>query len=343
MKKFLYYGILLLVVVKESKETECLTCGKNLKCKFNEDLNLAHKDFSVFFYPVNGSEESLADCKWHSEGYDCIEVKDVKCQHSVSDIAVISLPTRFVSRAGNFKCKADGDGLESIIPCHFPERQGNDQNASCEATTVSDEGVLIVNISLPIDVESFQVELDEKMIFNYTIEEYKRSSACNSEAEITQDIFTVQLNVSGDTHVHCTCSLNHPTSQHEVIECTSSRDTNTEVSLVVVILPLLFVVGLLIAAATILLLRKRRSRGCCDTASPFCGDINYSSSSSSNNSSNSSSSCNSSTSIIHDSTQESRSSMKSKHSIRGKLNSEGRLTDSFSPILRDRDSLENVQ
>lgn len=67
--------------------------------------------------------ESLAHCMWADGIYDCIEQEGVKCYQPVSDFAVISLPTRFVNKAGSYKCKADGDGIDSIIPC-FPEKQG---------------------------------------------------------------------------------------------------------------------------------------------------------------------------------------------------------------------------
>lgn len=63
----------------------------------------------------------MVDCVWVRNGLQCISQEGFDCKQPVSQIAEISLPTRFVSRPGTYKCIA-GYGHGNVQPCQAGKR-----------------------------------------------------------------------------------------------------------------------------------------------------------------------------------------------------------------------------
>ncbi|XP_025103103.1 uncharacterized protein LOC112569512 [Pomacea canaliculata] len=119
-RKRTFLLILLFAGTQSNTETECeATEGLTLKCKFPKNMESTETDFLIYFYPDNGKTELLADCSWNNKKLVCILQDSIEIKHPVSDIAVISLPPRFVRIPGTYKCIPDGVNSENSKACQF--------------------------------------------------------------------------------------------------------------------------------------------------------------------------------------------------------------------------------
>ncbi|XP_025101765.1 uncharacterized protein LOC112568605 [Pomacea canaliculata] len=224
-----YLTSLLFLAIQGGVATECEgKDGVNLTCKFLEDINSTQTDFSVYFDPDNGSQETLVDCAWVNKKLDCIEQQGVKCLQPVSNYAVISVSPRFTNKTGSFTCKPDGYRLESIKPCRFIETKGSGQNASCEVQTAMVEDTLIVNCTFSMKIESFKIKMNTTDLAYFTKVDCQSSDVCRHQSGAREDFFTVKLDHPGKLYDEYSCHPENPAPQLKVRECSLSKNTHIE-------------------------------------------------------------------------------------------------------------------
>lgn len=78
--------------------------------------------------------ELLVDCVWLDDDFQCLEQKDFECKKTVSEIAEISVPTRFVIRPGTYRCIA-GIGHGNIKPCRVQKSHQETKTKLQQKTT----------------------------------------------------------------------------------------------------------------------------------------------------------------------------------------------------------------
>ncbi|PVD27298.1 hypothetical protein C0Q70_12453 [Pomacea canaliculata] len=109
-------------------KTECISSEVvALRCIFPKNLNTTRTDFTVYFHSADGKADLLVDCAWVGDQLHCIEQVGFKCKWPVSDVADISVPTRFLRFSGTYSCIPEGSSSENTISCKFSENQSERQ------------------------------------------------------------------------------------------------------------------------------------------------------------------------------------------------------------------------
>ncbi|XP_025101644.1 uncharacterized protein LOC112568539 isoform X2 [Pomacea canaliculata] len=130
---------------KGNTETSCDVSETNvLKCNFSTNVNTTQTDFSVYFQLDNINEELLVDCAWLNHNLSCLNQEGIDVKQEVSETAEISLPTRFVSANGTYRCQLEGLEHKQGTPCQFDETkdeiQNNQFNGSIDQNPHNDKG-----------------------------------------------------------------------------------------------------------------------------------------------------------------------------------------------------------
>lgn len=102
--------------------------------------------------------ELLIDCVWMDGEIQCLKQEGFQYKQPVSEIAEISVPTRYKGRSGTYRCIDNGSGPEDVMPCRFYERHKERQREINVPQTTSiilqyndeEERKLLVEINLLI-------------------------------------------------------------------------------------------------------------------------------------------------------------------------------------------------
>ncbi|XP_025100614.1 uncharacterized protein LOC112567931 [Pomacea canaliculata] len=123
----LFFNLLFVLCATGNPNTECdaSEMGK-LTCKFSTNIHSTQTDFSVYFHSDKGHEELLVDCVWVDDELQCLTQEGFECKQPVSQIAEISLPSRFVNSSGTYKCIA-GSGHGNVQSCQVGKRHQESQ------------------------------------------------------------------------------------------------------------------------------------------------------------------------------------------------------------------------
>ncbi|XP_025100589.1 uncharacterized protein LOC112567917 isoform X3 [Pomacea canaliculata] len=129
MNEILCFFLLLIGSVQANiTKTECISSEVvALRCIFPKNLNTTRTDFTVYFHSADGKADLLVDCAWVGDQLHCIEQVGFKCKWPVSDVADISVPTRFLRFSGTYSCIPEGSSSENTISCKFSENQSERQ------------------------------------------------------------------------------------------------------------------------------------------------------------------------------------------------------------------------
>lgn len=88
----------------------------------------------------------------------CIEQEGFKCKRPVSDVAEITVPTRFLSNAGTYKCIPEGYSHENIKACQFDQSGGQQKEpqdkSQKERSLANPDGGGIIFVSLNNDFKN---------------------------------------------------------------------------------------------------------------------------------------------------------------------------------------------
>lgn len=84
----------------------------------------------------------LVDCAWVGDQLYCIEQKGFKCKRPVSDVADISVPTRFLSLSGIYICIPEGSSSEKTLSCTFHENESKRQQEKSQDESQREENLI---------------------------------------------------------------------------------------------------------------------------------------------------------------------------------------------------------
>lgn len=71
--------------------------------------------------------ELLVDCVWPNHRIACLQQEGFDITLQVSETVEISLPTRFVSANGTYRCNLEGDEYKQGNPCRSGEKRQDKQ------------------------------------------------------------------------------------------------------------------------------------------------------------------------------------------------------------------------
>ncbi|PVD27303.1 hypothetical protein C0Q70_12458 [Pomacea canaliculata] len=120
--------VVLALLHKVNTQADCDASERPvLKCYFPRNVNATQTDFSVYFQFDNGYEELLVDCIWLNHWFQCLKQEGFNITQQVSTTAEISLPTRFKSANGTYRCNLEGLEHKLGNPCRSGEKRQDKQ------------------------------------------------------------------------------------------------------------------------------------------------------------------------------------------------------------------------
>ncbi|XP_025103113.1 uncharacterized protein LOC112569519 [Pomacea canaliculata] len=212
------------------------TNERTIKCMFPENVNEAQNDFSLFFISDGGAEELLVECTWMESEFYCITQEGFELREPLSDIAEITIPTKFLDKKGSYQCIFDRYARDSFMPCRLPDRQefvpellaDSKRFSTCEIKAELEAHQFILKCIFSSDIETFSVICNSALVVKYTRSSCQSSSVCHNFLEDNNHVFSVRLNTSEQAHSEYLCQPDDVF--FEVHGCSAAVEKHAEAS-----------------------------------------------------------------------------------------------------------------